>query len=211
MKVLQKSRFILLLVIGIFVLNIRVFAQAEEDKKLYEGQFAPSFSVKDLEGKFHSVEQYKGQKILLTFYRNAGDPVSYYRFNELEEQKDYFLKKGIVMLSFFESSPENVLIFKDTHQFYQVVIADPKGILYDLYGVEENRSKMARGTVHAAAAKAKRGKKLYPNKLPQDGKPNRISAEILIDENGNIATAYYGQYLGDNMPVEVLKAAIEKP
>lgn len=211
MKILQKGSLVLLLAIGMIILSIRVFAQAEEDKKLYEGQFAPSFSVKDLEGKFHSVEQYKGQKILLTFYRNAGDPVSYYRFNELEEQKDYFLKKGVIMLSFFESSPENVIIFKDTHQFYQVIIADPNGILYNLYGVEENRSKMARGTVHAAAAKAKRGKKIYPNKLTQDGKSNRISAEILIDENGNIAAAYYGQYLGDNMPLELLKAAIEKP
>ncbi|MFA6151806.1 MAG: redoxin domain-containing protein [Chitinophagaceae bacterium] len=211
MKILQKIRLFFLFAIGMVVLNISAFAQDEEDKKLYEGQFAPSFSVKDLEGKFHSIDQYKGQKILLTFYRNAGDPVSYFRFNELEEQKDYFFKKGIVLLSFFESSPENVLTFKDTHQFYQVVIADPKGILYNLYGVEENRAKMARGTVHAAAAKAKKGKKLYPNKIVQDGKPNRISAEILIDENGNIATAYYGQYLGDNMPIEALKAAIEKP
>lgn len=185
--------------------NASVWAQ-EEGRKLYEGQFAPPFSVKDIDGRFHSIEQYKGKKVLISFFRNAGCPVCNYRFHELEKEKDYFLRNDIVLLAVYESSPENVKMLRDTNQFYQILVPDPSGILFDLYRVEKSKAKINKGALHGARRKANEGNKLFSKKIKQDGNDARVPADFIIDENGNIVTAYYGKYLGDHLTIEFLKA-----
>lgn len=203
----MKITFLLPLLI---LLSCSMLQAQQQKEQLYAGQFAPSFSVKDVDGKFHSIEQYKGQKILLSFYRNAGCPVSNYLFHELEQQKDYFSGKNVVLLSVYESAPENVKAFRDTNQYYQILLPNPGGSLYDLYGVEISRAKMTKGTLHGAMQKSKEGKKMFgTQKIKQDGQPNRIAADFIIDENGNVIAAYYGKYLGDKMPLPLIKKYID--
>ncbi|MES2478633.1 MAG: redoxin domain-containing protein [Bacteroidota bacterium] len=198
---ISKSLFVL--VIGL-LFCIPSNAQ-DDDKILYEGQFAPEFQVRDIEGRTHSIEQYKGKKILLTFYRNAGCPVSNNRLHELETERKFFEEKGVVLISIYESSIENVKLLADTNHFYQRLVADPEGMLYYKYMVEENKSKIARGMMHGAKQKTNRGKKLFGKPIKQDGKPNRITADFLIDENGNFILVYYAKYLGDHLPIELIK------
>lgn len=180
----------------------------DEEKILFEGEFAPEFQVRDIEGKTHSIEQYKGKKILLSFYRNAGCPVCNFRFHELENERKLWEEKGLVLLSIYESSTENLKLLADTNHFYQNLVADPEGLLYDKYSVEENKGKLAKGFLHGAKQKSTKGKKLFTKAIKQDGKPNRIAADFLIDENGNLITVYYGKYLGDRIPVEFIKSKL---
>ena len=202
----NKKLFLLSLCLfcGLLFNGTTSFAQ-EMDKILYEGKFAPEFQVKDIEGNSHSITQYKGKKILLSFYRNAGCPVCNYRFHELEDSSRFFKENNIMLLSVYESSVENLKLLLDTNQYYQKLVADPEGILYAQYGVEENKGKISKGILHGALQKSTKGKKKFATKIKQDGKPNRIAADFLIDENGNILIAYYGKYLGDRLPISVLK------
>jgi hypothetical protein len=62
-----------------------------------------------------------------------------------------------------------------------------------------------KGMFHGAMGKMKEGKKLFKKKIKQDGTANRISADFLIDENGNVASAYYGKYIGDHLPIDSIK------
>jgi thioredoxin-dependent peroxiredoxin len=181
----------------------------EEYKKLYQGQFAPEFSVKDIQGNLHSISKYKGTKILLSFYRNAGCPVCNYRFHELEDNRGYFEEKGLILLSVYESSVENLKLLIDTNHFYQQCVADPEGALYNLYAVELNKGKIAKGFLHGAKQKAYKGKQRFSKAIKQDGKIERIAADFLIDENGNILATYYGKYLGDRMPIEQIKKLLQ--
>lgn len=174
-------------------------------KEFYQGQFAPPFSIKDIDGKFHSLEKYEGQKMILSFYRSAADPISNYRFHELEAHQDYFKQKGIVLLAIYESLPENVQLLRDTSQYYQVMIADPEGLLYRLYNIEESREKKLRGKLHGGSQKAKEGKLLMKREVPEDNKSNHNSAEFIIDEHGNIINAHYAKYAGDYIPVITLR------
>lgn len=195
----------------LLVLSCLIFSAAhaqDEEKILFEGEFAPEFQVRDIEGKTHSIEQYKGKKILLSFYRNAGCPVCNFRFHELENERKLWEEKGLVLLSIYESSTENLKLLADTNHFYQNLVADPEGLLYDKYSVEENKGKLAKGFLHGAKQKSAAGKKLFTKAIKQDGKPNRIAADFLIDENGNLITVYYGKYLGDRMPVELIKSKL---
>lgn len=203
---LNLLKSVILLVLSCIVFSV---AQAQDDEKiLFEGEFAPEFQVRDIEGNTHSIEKYKGKKILLSFYRNAGCPVCNYRFHELENDRKLWEEKGLVLLSIYESSTENLKLLADTNHFYQNLVADPEGLLYDKYSVEENKGKLAKGFLHGAKQKSAKGKKLFTKAIKQDGKPNRIAADFLIDENGNLIAVYYGKYLGDRMPVEFIKSKL---
>ncbi len=187
---------------------ITLFAQTA-GKEVLVGSFAPSFMVKDIEGNSHSIEQYKGKKILLSFYRNAACPVCNLRFHQLEEERKYFQEKGIVLLAVYESSAENLKNYVDTNHYFQKLIANPSADLYELYGVEESRGKIIKGVMNGAIKKSKKGKKLYSTKVEKDGSTNRIAADFLINEEGNIIVAYYGNYLGDRMPIYLIKKKVD--
>ena len=189
----------------VFLLIASIGQAQQAGNAFYQGQFAPPFSIKDIDGKFHSPEKYEGQKIILLFYRSAADPVSNYRFHELEAQHDYFKQQGIILLAIYESLPENVQLLRDTNQYYQVMIADPDGVLYKLYNIEESRGKKLKGTLHGSNQKAKEGKSLMKREIPEDGKAKHNGAEFIIDEHGNILNAHYAKYPGDYIPVLTLR------
>ncbi len=189
--------------------NSQISIAQESDKVLFEGKFAPEFQIKDIEGNSHSIAQYKGKKILLSFNRNAGCPICHYRFHELEDSSKYFKKQNIILLSIYESSTDNVQILKDTNQWYQKLVADPEGILYTQYGVEENKGKTNKGVWHGLQHKMAMGKKKFTRPITEDGRPYRNTAEFLIDENGNILIAYYSKYLGDRLPISLIRKKLQ--
>jgi peroxiredoxin len=190
----------------LFSLSNTIQSKAQEISNVLSiGQFAPEFQLRDINGEEHTIAKYKGKKILLSFYRNAGCPVCNFRFHELESEKKYFAEKGVILISIYESSIENLKLLIDTNNYYQNVVSDELGLLYYKYGVEENKSKIAKGFLHGAQQKAKKGKQKFATKIKQDGKPNRIAADFLIDENGNILIAYYGKFLGDRIPLQIIK------
>jgi peroxiredoxin Q/BCP len=191
------------------ILHSQISIAQEIDKVLKEGTFAPEFQAKDIEGNSHSIAQYKGKKILLSFNRNAGCPICNYRFHELEDSSKYFKKQNIILLSIYESAIENVQLLKDTNQWYQKLVADPEGILYSQYGVEENKGKTTKGVWHGLQHKLAIGKKKFTRPITEDGKPYRNTADFLIDENGNILIAYYSKYLGDRLPISLIRKKLQ--
>jgi hypothetical protein len=88
---------------------------------------------------------------------------------------------------------------------YATMIPNPDQSLYKLYEVERSGGKMMKGMFHGAMGKMKKGKKLFKKQIKQDGNANRIGADFLIDENGNVARAYYGKFIGDHLPIEGIR------
>jgi thioredoxin-dependent peroxiredoxin len=207
MKYLPKKNSILFIILSVFISIQSSFGQNEEHI-LSTGEFAPEFQLRDIDGNEHSLKKYKGKKILLSFYRNAGCPICNYRFHELEDEEKYFKEKDLVLISVYESSIENLKLLIDTNKYYQHIVSDDEGLLYFKYGVAENRTKIVKGFLHGARQKAYKGKQRFTTKIKQDGNPNRIAADFLIDENGNIIIAYYGKYLGDRLPIEDIKSKL---
>lgn len=170
--------------------------------KLTPPNAAPVFTIQDVNGNTIDLVKYKGKKVLMTFYRNVGCPVCNLRFHELQEQAQLFKAKGLVVLAVYESSPENMKQYLQGETPYATMIPDSDLRLYQLYDIERSTGKMMRGMFHGAMSKMKKGKKLFERKIKQDGNSNRIGADFLIDENGNIAIAYYGKFVGDHLPMK---------
>jgi thioredoxin-dependent peroxiredoxin len=176
--------------------------------KIQTNQTAPIFTTRDVNGDTVNLSDLKGQKILLTFYRNVGCPVCNQRFHELQGEADYFKSKGLLVLSIYESSPENMKKYLEGESFYSIMIPNPDLSLYTMYNIEKSGGKLMKGMFHGAIHKMELGKKLFQTKIKQDGNANRISADFLIDENGKVLAAYYGKYLGDHLPMSDIKKLI---
>lgn len=175
------------------------------NKKIKPPQAAPTFTIEDVNRMAVNFGAYKGKKVMLTFYRNIGCPVCNLRFHELQKQTEYFKSKGLIVLAVYESTADNMKQYLEGESPYAIMIPNPDQSLYRLYKVDKSMSKVMKGMFHGAMGKMKQGKKLFKTKIKQDGNSNRISADFLIDENGNIATAYYGKFIGDHLPIANIK------
>ncbi|GAA4455551.1 peroxiredoxin family protein [Rurimicrobium arvi] len=180
---------------------------ADASAQLYPGQFAPSFSAKDIDGRFHSVEQYKGRKILMTFYRNISSFPSLARFLEIEQQKEYFRSKDIVVLAVFPSTKEVLQRFRDTAAYYQIIISDSEQALYRLFEIGDQASFRPKLLGHKKPAIKVEKSKLKG--IEEKGMSDKAPADILIDAGGNIFNSYYGKYESDHIPLSKLKELID--
>jgi thioredoxin-dependent peroxiredoxin len=182
-------------------LLLTTFSIMAQEKKVTEKEQAPAFTTSDVNGNAIKLTDYKGKKVLLSFYRNVGCPVCNLRFHELQNKEGMFKEKGLVVLAVYESTADNMKQYLEGESPYATLIPNPKQDLYELYQVDRSMGKMMKGMFHGAMGKMKEGKKLYRKKIAQDGNANRIGADFLIDENGNVANAYYGKYVGDHLPL----------
>ncbi len=196
-----------LIVVVAAILTTSAFTPKKEKSKMkvQEKQVAPTFLIKDVNGASVDLKNYKGKKVMITFFRNVGCPVCNLRFNELEKQADYFKQKGMVLLAIYESSAENMKKYLENDVPYALMIPNPDQSLYNQYELDRSGGKMVKGMFNGAIKKMKAGKKLFKNKIKQDGNNNRIEAEFLIDENGVITKAHYGRFLGDYISIDDIK------
>ncbi len=169
--------------------------------KVSAKQSAPTFTAQSLSGTTVNLADYRGKKVLLSFYRNAGCPVCNLRFHQLQEQAALFQSKGLVVLAVYESSADKMKQYVEGETYYATILPDPALNLYQLYGIELSMGKVMKGMFHGAMGKMSQGKKLFKSKIKQDGNSNRIGADFLIDENGKVVTAHYDRYIGDELPV----------
>ena len=187
-----------------------LYASTTNFMKIKPKQTAPAFTTQDVYGSSVNLADFKGQKVLLSFYRNVGCPVCNVRFHELQQESAYFQSKGLIVLAVYESSAENMKQYLDNDTVYAKMIPNPDLSIYSLYEVERSMGKLMKGMFHGAMGKMKKGKKLFKKKIEQDGSKDRVGADFLISEDGIIHTAYYGKYVGDHLPVSEIKQFLNR-
>jgi thioredoxin-dependent peroxiredoxin len=194
---------------SLLILILMSIPSTAQSTKISQSQAAPGFTVKDVNGNVIDLGLYRGKKVLLSFYRNVGCPICNFRFHEVEQQSDLFTRKGLVVLAVYESSAGNMRQYLANEKVYASMIPNPEQDLYELYDVGRSMGKMMKGMFHGAMGKMKKGKKMFKEKLSQDGNSDRIGADFLIDEHGNIVSAYYGKYVGDHISLDTIKQFIK--
>ena len=147
------------------------------------------------------LSSFKGKKVLLSFYRHVGCPFTNLRFLDLRKQDEYFKKMGLIILSIYESSTENLTRYCSKESFYSRIIANPEFDLYRLYDIELNDLKILHSLYKGAYSKMIEGRKTFKDKFEPEGHRNLLGADFLIDESGLIVYPYYNQFLGDHLPV----------
>ncbi|MFK7936488.1 MAG: peroxiredoxin family protein [Saprospiraceae bacterium] len=171
--------------------------------KLKEGTPAIPFKTTDLNGKVVNLSDYKGQKLLLTFFRKAACPFCNMGMRELIKKHKELENKGIKVISLFASSKEDVLKYAGKQNPPFPIIADGDFNIYEKYGVEVSYIGMMKTMLNPIQNfKAMTGGFFNTKSMSEDPV---IPADFLIDEEQNIHRAYYGKDYDDHLSVaEVL-------
>ena len=173
--------------------------------KLSNSQDAPYFSTTDVYGAAIDLKKLRGNKVYLSFERNAGCPVCNLRMHKLLKEAEFFKTNNITVLMVYESPLKKMKEYLGENKYPFHFLSDPHAKLYNLYGVEKSMAKVLKGLAHGLMSKVIAGYKLFKKPMMQDGALNRIPAEFLIDEKGKLIAAHYGKFIGDHIPIETLK------
>ncbi|MBT5216395.1 MAG: peroxiredoxin, partial [Gammaproteobacteria bacterium] len=70
----MNQRIKVLLTLPIFLLAFSFMDQSKANEEINIGQMAPNFNLQDQNGKWHTLNDYKGQWVVLFFYPKDGTP-----------------------------------------------------------------------------------------------------------------------------------------
>lgn len=162
---------------------------------------AKNFTSKDLLGNEIQLENYKGKKVMLSFYRYAGCPLCNLRLNQLINQYDDLKAENMELIAIFQSPKKSMQKYiSSRHDVPFPVIADPGRKLYKIYEVEGSLCGLLKGMTRLKDFGSALVRGMSPGKM--EGDIGMIPADFLINEEGIIDIAYYGKDIGDHLPLE---------
>jgi len=167
------------------------------------------FEAQTIDGKIFNLSDYKGSRILLSFFRNGACAICNLRIHELMALHDELNARGIKVVAVFESSIADMLPYVGQQHPPFVLLSDPQGKLYEQYGLESSEEKVnaviKSNVAHDRIALAAQN----GFQLTQQERSNffRLPADFLIDENFVIRSWHYSDQVIDHMEVEVLMCA----
>lgn len=174
--------------------------------RLKVGEQAPTFSIKDVEGKTISLEAYKNKKTLLCFFRYAGCPFCTLVFTRLLKQYGEFASQGLSVIAFFQSPEKTVRQYIERFDAPFSIIADQDKVVYTKYQIESSLLGWPNTLVQTPQVLGDMVKnKIFQGKI--DGDPNLIPAYFLI---GPPEFAIYQAHYGSSFLNEISVSDIEE-
>lgn len=179
---------------------------ATKHTRLQTGDHAPSFVVPSLQGTEVALGDYRGRKLLLSFFRYGACPLCNLRLTFLVDAYPRWQEQGLDVVAVFESPAERLLETVASGPIPFAVIPDPARALYKTYGVTASWLGYLIGAfrVRSFSDAFKRG--FHPGK--GEGAIAQLPAEFLIGPDLIIDRAYYGVDIGDHLPLSEVGAWI---
>lgn len=166
---------------------------------------APIFNLKDIFGRSINLEDYRGKKVFIAFFRHAGCPFCNLRVHFLQKKYEELKAKNLEMIFFFES-PERVLLNSTFHREISPIplLSDAEKIWYQTYGVENSKSKSVKSHLTSFIQTSIKAKLLgLPVHVMEEKESiTTIPAEFLLDEKLIIRKIHYSQGLNDRMSLD---------
>jgi peroxiredoxin len=133
-KWVQLAIFAVVLVIGVFTI-ISNLSASDSKKALAEGDKAPNFTLADLEGKTHSLSDYKGKIVVANFWGTFCPPCKE-EMPALQRQYEKWGQQDVAFLGVnLDKNKVTVQSFMDQYKLSIPVILDAKELVRKEYGV----------------------------------------------------------------------------
>lgn len=116
---------------------------------LQEGSQAPQFRLPDQEGNVHSLDEYRGQKVILYFYPKDMTSGCTKQACGFADRYPQFREKGAVILGVSKDSIASHKKFGEKYHLPFTLLADPEmqaHKAYDVLEVKEGKAKTIRTT-----------------------------------------------------------------
>ncbi len=176
--------------------------------RLRAGQDAPDFRTKDIFDREIILNDYKGSKVMLSFYRFSACPFCNLRVNKLMNLTKRYESQGLKMLSFWQSPKESVHEHAKRRNPPFPMISDPMKEIYSLYRIENDWKGPIKVLLEPSLSIDAMKEGINVKRV--DGEMDLIPADFLINPDLSIHTAFYGKHIGDHIPFELIEAFISK-
>lgn len=117
---------------------------------LETGIKAPSFSLPDQNGEIHTLEEYRGKKVILYFYPKDNTPGCTKQACGYAERYPQFLEKGAVVIGISRDKVASHKRFEEKYGLPFTILADPELEAikaYDVWKEKKNYGKVSMGVV----------------------------------------------------------------
>lgn len=114
------------------------------------GTKAPAFSLPDQNGKMHTLEEYKGKKVILYFYPKDNTAGCTKQACGYSERYPQFLEKGVEVIGISKDSVASHKKFEEKQGLKFTILADPELQAieaYDVWKEKKNYGKVYMGVV----------------------------------------------------------------
>ena len=114
------------------------------------GTKAPVFTLPDQNGKIHSLEDYRGQKVILYFYPKDNTPGCTKQACGYSERYPQFMEKGVEILGVSKDTVVSHKRFEEKQGLTFTLLSDPERKViqaYDVWKEKKNYGKVSMGVV----------------------------------------------------------------
>lgn len=169
------------------------------------GDEPPDFEATQLDGEPVRLSDFRGTHVWLAFFRWAMCPLCNFRIHQLlSVWVPKFAPHPMVMLAVFQSPKEKLDGLVERHKPPFRVIPDPEMHLYEKYGLGTSMKGLLGPQVRGALAGARA--EGIPLVSPWDGPAFRTPADFILDTEGVIRVAHYGENIADHVPFDQVSA-----
>ena len=114
------------------------------------GTKAPVFTLPDQNGKMHSLEEYRGKKVILYFYPRDNTPGCTKQACGYSERYPQFMEKGVEILGVSKDTVASHKRFEEKQGVTFTLLSDPELEVikaYDVWKEKKNYGKVSMGVV----------------------------------------------------------------
>ena len=114
------------------------------------GMKAPDFTLPDQNGEMHSLEDYRGKKVILYFYPKDNTAGCTKQACGFAERYPQIQEKGAVVLGISKDSVKSHKNFEEKYSLPFTLLSDPEHKVLELYGAwgeKKNYGKVSMGTI----------------------------------------------------------------
>lgn len=117
---------------------------------LNTGIKAPNFELPDQNGTIHTLEEYRGKKVILYFYPKDNTPGCTKQACGFSERYSQFMEKGTVVLGVSRDTVASHKKFEEKYGLVFTLLSDPERKVieaYDVWKEKKNYGKVSMGVV----------------------------------------------------------------
>ena len=117
---------------------------------LNTGIKAPNFELPDQNGTIHTLEEYRGKKVILYFYPKDNTPGCTKQACGFSERYPQFMEKGTVVLGVSRDTVASHKKFEEKYGLVFTLLSDPERKVIEAYAVwkeKKNYGKVSMGVV----------------------------------------------------------------
>ena len=117
---------------------------------LNTGIKAPNFELPDQNGTIHTLEEYRGKKVILYFYPKDNTPGCTKQACGFSERYPQFMEKGTVVLGVSRDTVASHKKFEEKYDLVFTLLSDPERKVieaYDVWKEKKNYGKVSMGVV----------------------------------------------------------------